>query len=85
MEQMTRRIALGAFLGVLLGIAIGYSPSIQPSTAPRAQLMMPNAAQPQITAPQTQPAPGAIPILVALIAGFVIAGPVFIVAKRRTR
>jgi len=84
MEQMTRRIALAAFLGVLLGIAIGYSPSIQPSTAPRAQLMMPNANQPKIAAPQTQPAPGTIPILIALIVGFAIAGPVFIVTKRRT-
>lgn len=85
MEQMTRRIVLAAFLGILLGLAVGYSPSVQPGTAPRAQLMMQHETQPNVAAPQIQPAPGPILLLVALIAGLAIAAPVFLIAKIRTR
>jgi hypothetical protein len=83
MEQMTRRIVLAAFLGILVGLAVGYSPSIQPA-APRAQLMMPHVNQPNIAAPQAKPAPGPIPLLIALLAGLAIGVPVFLIAKART-
>lgn len=84
MEQMTRRIVLAAFLGILLGLAVGYSPSVQSGAAPRAPLMMARANQPNIAAPQAKPAPGPIPLLIALLAGLAIAVPVFLIAKART-
>jgi hypothetical protein len=84
MEQMTRRILLATFLGILVGLAVGYSPSIQPGAPPRAQLMMSHANQPNIAARQAKPAPGPIPLLIALLAGLAIAVPVFLIAKART-
>jgi hypothetical protein len=85
MEQMTRRIVLAAFLGLLVGLAVGYSPSVQPSSAPRAQLIMQPANQPNIAAPHIQPALGSTLLLLALVAGLVIATPVFLIAKNKTR
>jgi hypothetical protein len=85
MEQMTRRTILAMFLGLLVGLAVGYSPSVQPSSAPRAQLLMQQANQPNIAAPHIQSAPSPTLLLVAVVAGLVIAAPVFLITKIRTR
>jgi len=81
MEEMTRRIILAAFLGILVGVAVGYSPMAQPTSAPRAQNMM-QAEQPTV-APPTHPAYGLPPLLTSVLAGLVIALPVFLMARRR--
>jgi ABC-type dipeptide/oligopeptide/nickel transport system permease component len=82
---MKRRIVLAAVLGVVLGVAVGYSPSVQPTAAPRT-LLMQQVSQPNVASPLSQAAPNSLPLLlIALIAGLVIAGPVFIVAKHKAR
>jgi hypothetical protein len=83
MEQMARRIILAAFLGVLVGVAAGYSPLVQPPTAPRAQLLMQQAGQTTVVPPAFHPAFGPAPLLIAVLAGLVVALPMFAVARRR--
>ena len=82
MEQMRLRIGLAALLGLLLGIAVGYSPTVQPTAAPRSQLAMQplpsNVAQATL-----HPAYSPNPLLVALLAGLLLATPVFLLARRK--
>ena len=85
MEEMSRRIMLAAILGVLVGVAIGYSPSAQRPTSPTAQLLMQQAGQTTVvpSAFRPTPSPGLTPFMIAILAGVVIAVPVFLVARRR--
>lgn len=82
MEQMKKRIWLAALLGILIGITLGYAPHLSPVAAPRTELLMqqtgPNVAQPNL-----QPTNDALPILIALAVGLVIAIPAFAFAKRK--
>jgi hypothetical protein len=82
MEQMKRRIALAAFLGLLLGLAVGYSPTVQPTAAPRSQLAM-QPFQSNVAQATLQPGHGPNPLLIALLAGLLLAIPVFLLARRR--
>ena len=83
MEDMTRRIVLAALLGILVGAAVGYSPRIQPNSAPRAQLFMQQAGQPNAATFSTHATFGLMPIIVALLVGLAAAAPVFLIARRR--
>jgi hypothetical protein len=85
MEQMSRRIILAAVLGILVGVAIGYSPWIQAPAAPRAQLLMQQSEQTNVAASTFRPDFEPAPLLIALLAGLVIAVPVFLLARRRAR
>ncbi len=84
MEQM-RKVILAAFLGIVIGAVIGYSPLAQPASAPRA-LLIGQAAQTNVVPPTPQPATAADPepLLIAMLAGLVIALPVFLLARRRS-
>lgn len=83
MEQMARRIVLAALLGALVGVAVGYSPLVQPTSAPRPQLLMQQTGQPNIAFSPLHPSLGPTSLLLALVAGFVVAAPLFLVSKRR--
>jgi len=85
MEEMARRIVLAAFLGILVGVAVGYSPSVQPTNAPRAQLLMQQAGQPIVAASTIRPSLEPVQLLMALLAGLVIATPVFLISKHKNR
>lgn len=83
MEQM-RKVILAAFLGIVIGAVIGYSPLAQPASAPRA-LLIGQAAQTNVAPPTPQPtAASPEPLLIAILAGLVIALPVFLLARRRS-
>jgi hypothetical protein len=84
MEQMTRRIILAAVLGALIGAAVGYSPWIQPTNPPRA-LLFQQAAQPNAAFSTVHPFAVPIQLLMALVAGLLVATPVFLISKRRNQ
>ena len=85
MVDMKSRIALAVFLGVLVGVAVGYSPLTRTPSAPTAQLLMQQAGQTNMLPTTYRPAPLFDPasLLAAILAGLVIALPVFLVAKRK--
>ena len=84
MEQLMRRILLAAFLGVLVGVAVGYTPWVQPANAPRALIMQ---RTPELNTPfsPVQPSEAPTQLLLALLAGLIIAVPLFLVLKRRNQ
>ena len=84
MEQMKKRIWLAALLGILIGITLGYAPHLSPVAAPRTELLMQQTGQPNVAQAAQQPTDGSLPILIALVAGLVIAIPAFAFAKRRS-
>jgi len=85
MVDMKSRIALAVFLGVLVGVAVGYSPLTRAPSAPTAQLLMQQAGQTNMLPTTYRPASPFDPasLLAAILAGLVIALPVFLVAKRK--
>ena len=84
MEQMKKRIWLAALLGILFGITLGYAPHLSPVAAPRTELLMQQTGQPNVAQAAQQPTDSSLPILIALVAGLVIAIPAFAFAKRRS-
>jgi len=85
MEQMTKSLIVAAFLGIVMGFAIGYTPSLQSATSARPQLLMQQAEQPNLMPVTFHPSAGPTPLMVAVLAGFVVAVPVFLLARRRTK
>jgi len=85
MEQMARRILLAAFLGILVGVAVGYWPWVQSTNAPRAQLLMQQPGQPMVAPSTIFPSLEPVQLLIALLAGLVIAIPVFLISKHKSR
>ena len=84
MEQMKRRIWLAALLGILIGVTLGYAPHVSQIAAPRTELLMQQAGQPNVAQAIPQPTSDALSIVIALAAGLVIAVPAFAFAKRRS-
>ena len=84
MEQMTKRLFVAAFLGLVIGLLIGYTPPLQSMSSARPELLMQQAEQPNFMPSTFHPSAGPAPILVAILAGFVIGLPVFLLARRRT-
>ena len=85
MEQMKKRIWLAASLGILLGLALAYAPTVSTITAPKPELFMQQAGQPNVAAPNPQPPSELLVVLIALVAGLLIAVPAFAIARRRSR
>ena len=84
MEQMKTRIWLAVLLGILIGVTLGYTPYLSPTAAPQTQFLMQTTGQPNFAQATPQPTSDALPILIAIVAGLVIAVPTFAVAKRRS-
>ena len=84
MAQMRTRIWLAVLLGILIGVMLGYGPFVSPTAAPRTQFLMETTGQPNFAQATPQPRSDALPILIAIAAGLVIAIPSFAVAKRRS-
>ena len=84
MEQMKKRIWLAALLGILVGLTLGYAPHLSPVAASRTELLMQQAGQPNVAQATPQPTNDSLPILIALVAGVVIAIAAFAFAKRQT-
>ena len=85
MEQMKKRIWLAASLGLLLGLALAYAPPASTITAPKPELFMQQAGQPNVALPRPQSPSEVLAVLIALVAGLLIAIPAFAIARRRSR
>jgi hypothetical protein len=85
MVDMKTKIVLAASLGILVGVVVGYSPFTPPSSAPTAQLLMQQASQTNVIPATYRPAHvvSPVPLLTAILAGLVIALPVFLMARRK--
>jgi formate/nitrite transporter FocA (FNT family) len=85
-----RRIWLAAILGVVLGVGVAFIPSTGPSAAPQ-PMMRPLVTateenQAGTTLPTSNPtAPTLELIFLGLLAGLLVATPLFLVARKRVQ
>lgn len=79
------RVWLAAILGILLGATLAYATGTSVASPAGTTLpMVPFQAQPRTTATARPVQSDSMLIFVSLLAGIVMAAPVFVVAKKRT-
>jgi hypothetical protein len=83
---MITKTWLAGVLGVLLGVGIAYAPSFQvASSASTLNFpMQPIEVQRKIIQPVSPARSDSQLVLISLLAGLVVAAPIFLVAKKRT-
>jgi hypothetical protein len=79
------RLWLAAILGVLLGVGIAYTTSIPVTSPPNTYLPKQSfEVQRQVGGTSRPVQSDSLLALISLLAGIVVAAPVFVVAKART-
>jgi hypothetical protein len=82
-DMMMRRLVMAVVLGIILGVGIAVAPS-SPSLGGKANLLTTSPGAQRGFEAGTSPWLQFQPILLGLLAGLVLAVPVFLLARRRT-